>query len=402
MKDEINAMHNNNAWTLCDLPPGRKCISTKWVFKIKRDGNNKFERFRACIVARRFSQVFGINFDKTYAPVVRIDTVRHLFAVRAFYNLHILHADAKTAFINGNSDVALYIQQPEGFINPRFPHKVLCLNKSLHGLKQAPRIWYLLLCSRIMEYGFVPCESDPCIHFSPERHMIIAVYVDDILIFGDNSDQCVEVYTYLAQQFRLNNLEAPTTFLGLNISRDWNQHTITIDHTGYIDHLLQQFNMLNAVPTKTPLNPTLPLQKRQHHEKPADSELYQSITGSLNHLAVYSRPDIPFTVSKLSQYNKDPSNTHLKAAHHVLRYIKGTRKYSIMYGGTRSAILIFNGYSDASHGGDFDDGKSTTGWVFMINNGPVSWSSHKQSTVAISTMEVEYMALSEAGREAIA
>jgi Reverse transcriptase (RNA-dependent DNA polymerase) len=140
MKDEINAMHNNNAWILCDLPPGRKCIGTKWVFKIKRDGNNKFERFRARIVAKGFSQVFAIDFDKTYAPVVRIDTVRHLFALAAFYGLYILHADAKTAFINGNSDVVLYIEQPEGFIDSRFLRKVLRLNKSLYGLKQAPRI----------------------------------------------------------------------------------------------------------------------------------------------------------------------------------------------------------------------------------------------------------------------
>ena len=141
MKEEINTMHNNNAWTLCNLPPGWKCIGTKWVYKIKRDGNNKFERFQARIIAKGFSQVFGIDFDKTYALVIRIENLHHLFALVAFYNFYIFHADAKTAFINGNSDVILYIEQPKGFVDSQSPHKVLQLNKSLYGLKQVPRIW---------------------------------------------------------------------------------------------------------------------------------------------------------------------------------------------------------------------------------------------------------------------
>jgi hypothetical protein len=137
----------------------------------------------------------------------------------------------------------------------------------------------------------------------------------------------------------------------------------------------------------------MPLNKR------ADLKLqYQEMIGSLNHLAVFSRPDISNAISQLSQFLQDPTETHMKAARHILRYLKGTRHFSITYGGAKQFRII--GFSDANWGGDKNDRKSTTGYVFMINNGAVSWVSHKQSTVAVSTMEAEYMALSDASREA--
>ena len=399
MIEEIRYMVDNHAFFLCDLPPGRKSIGCKWVYKIKRNANNKFERCRARIVAKGYSQVFHIDFNKTYAPVVRIDSIRHIFALAAFYRLYILHADAKTAFVNGNSDVELYIDQPQGFIDRRYPHKVLRLNRSLYGLKQASRIWYLLLCKTIIEYGFEPLISDECIFISPNRRMIILVYVDDVLIISSDQAQCQEVYNYLAQHFRMNNLGEPTTFLGMRITRDWNAHTISLDQTAYIDRMLARFDMSNCVPANTPLDPSLPLYLRQPNEKQADQNLYQQIIGSLNHLAVYSRPDIAFAVSKLAQFNRDPSTTHLNAARHILRYLCGTRTFKITYGKSPDLVLI--GYADASHGGDWDDGKSTTGYVFLLNNGPISWNSHKQSSVSVSTTEAEYMSLSDAAREAI-
>jgi hypothetical protein len=162
--------------------------------------------------------------------------------------------------------------------------------------------------------------------------------------------------------------------------------------------------MQDCSPVDTPLDPSLPLHQRLPHEKSADQDLYQQITGSLNHLAVYSRPDISFAVSKLSQFNRDPSTTHLAAARRVLRYLKGTKHFTITYGPRHqsSHSLNFFGYADANHGGDLDDGKSHTGYVFMLNNGPITWTSHKQTSVASSTTEAEYMSLSDASREAIA
>jgi len=137
MEDEMQSIHDNKTWTLTDLPPGRRCIGTKWVYKIKKDASNKFQRYKARIVAKGYAQVAGLDFDKIFAPVVRIDSIRLLFAISAFLGLEILHADCKTAFFNGNSDLEIYIQQPEGFISHQYPHKVLLLNKSLYGLIEA-------------------------------------------------------------------------------------------------------------------------------------------------------------------------------------------------------------------------------------------------------------------------
>ena len=398
MEAELQSIEENKTWTLSRPPRDRRVIGTKWVFKTKRDGNNNFLRYKARLVAKGYSQIAGLDFEETYAPVVRIDSVRCLFAIAAFFGLHIIHVDAKTAFLNGDSDLELYVVQPEGFEKNGAFSSVLRLNKSLYGLKQAPRIWYLLLCNYILSIGFTCLDSDPSIYYHTYHRVFIAVYVDDILIFGVTDKSCNDVYESLASQFNMQNLGNPTTFLGLNIVRD--DTTITINQTGYIERMLHRFNMTNSRPAKTPLDPSLPLLSTQQDDKRADTLLYQEIVGSLNHLAVYSRPDISYAVSKLSQFLIDPNETHMSAARHVLRYLKYSHRYSITYG--RASNLNILGYADADWGSDENDRTSFTGYVFMINNGAVTWTAHKQSSVALSTMEAEYMSLSDASREAIA
>lgn len=197
----------------------------------------------------------------------------------------------------------------------------------------------------------------------------------------------------------MTDLGFPSTFLGLSISRD-TDGSITMNQSGYIDRMLTRFRMTDAIPAKTPLDHSLPLLKSTPDEERSPLTLYQEIIGSLNHLAVFSRPDISNSVSQLSQFLQNPSASHLKAARHVLRYLKRTRDYSITY--RHSQRLIILGFADANWGGNLNTRISTTGYVFIINNGVVSWTSHKQSSVAVSTMEAEYMAVSDASREAIA
>ena len=146
---------------LCELPSGRKVIGTKLVFKIKVDALNILERYKGRLVAQGFSQVAGLNFNETWTLVVRIESVRVLLALATLFDLWIVHIDAKTAFLNGNSDVEPYVHQPEGFVDMRYPHRVLRLSKSLYGLKQATHIWYLLLCETIISLGFIQCLADP-------------------------------------------------------------------------------------------------------------------------------------------------------------------------------------------------------------------------------------------------
>jgi hypothetical protein len=321
-----------------------------------------------------------------------------MFAFAAFHKLYVLHADCKTAFLNSKSDLEMYLQQPEGFVSKLFPRKVLRLNKSLYGLKQAPRLWYLFLCYIVLSLGFQPLETDTSI-YQNAHGVFLAVYVDDILIFGPNKQACEDVYNLLSKHIKMENLGYPKSFLGLRITRNANG-SISIDQSGYIDRILSRFHMTDAVSLKVPLDPSLPLKTSRPLDKRADKQLYQELIGSIGHLAVFSRPDISNAVSQLSQFNQDPSETHMKAARHVLRYLKGTRDFRITYGHSRELHVL--GFSDANWGGDINDRFSTTGYVFMVNNGCVSWSSHKQTSVATSTMAAEYMALSDASREAIA
>ena len=335
--------------------------------------------------------------------------MRVLLALAALFDLWIIHIDAKTAFLNGNSDVELYVRQPEGFVDRRYPKHVLRLCKSLYGLKQAPRIWYLLLCETILSLGFVQCTSDPSIYFHPEYMVILAVYVNDILVIRQSQEICDQFYDKISQHFCMEYKGPVTSFLGLNIIRDGS--SIAINQIGYIEHMLQRFQMDKAKPVDTPLNPSLPLRKAAPSDKRTDPQSYQELTGSLNHAAVFSRPDIAFAVSKLSQFNSDPTETHMKAARRVLAYLKGTINHSIVYGNaSHNDIHAYTrafhpdqvlGFADADYAMDKDDRKSQTGYVFMINNGPVSWTSHKQTSVALSNMKAEYMSLSDASREAI-
>src|SRR5437667_775970 len=237
MEEEIQSIIDNKTWELSDLPLNRQVIGTKWVLKKKRDGIDNVTRYKARVVAKGYSQIAGLDFTETFAPVVRIESIRTLLAIAAFYNLYILHADAKTAFLNGNSDLELYVEQPEGFLDRSYPNKVLRLRISLYSLKQAPRISYLLLCQHILNLGFESCESDPSIYINIEKSIILSVYVDDILIFGLNQSSCETIFQQLSSQFKMENLGSPTTFLGLNIIRKAN--TISINQTGYIHRMLK-------------------------------------------------------------------------------------------------------------------------------------------------------------------
>jgi hypothetical protein len=396
---EIKAVINNNTWTLIELPPGKRAIPLKWVFKVKRDAKGNFEKYKARIVVKGYSQVAGLDFNETFAPVVRVESVRILFAIAAANDLYILHIDCKNAFLHGQSDVEIYVFQPEGFVDPRFPKRVLRLNKSLYGLKQASRIWYLFLCGIIIELGFVALETDSCIYV--RGNILIAVYVDDIQVAAKTKEQCESFFHELAQRVNIDNKGPVKSFLGINVIRDWDSHLIAINQAAFIDHLLADFGLTDANSAGSPLDPSLPLLKAKPRDVMCNAEYYQHVTGSLNHLAVYTRPDIAFAVSKLAQFNSNPTMTHLKAAMHVARYLKGTRNLCIVYKRQPSIINIV-GYSDADWGSDENDRISYTGYMFMVHGGPASWTSHKQTTVANSTMESEYMALSDASREAVA
>ena len=399
--DEIKAIIARKTWSLVRLPPGRRALPMRWVCRKKRDATNVFEKYKTRIVVKGFAQEAELDFDETFAPVIRIDSVRSLFAICAANDLCITQVDCKNAFLHSRSDFELYVQQPEGFIDVNHPDAVLLLNKALYGLKQSPRLWYLLLSEIIVGMGFQALETDPSIYV--RGNVILGVYVDDILICSLSTSSCNSVVSELAQKIEVVNKGEVRSFLGISVTRNYPQHAISISQPGYIDRLLAKYNMTNAKTASTPFEKGTKLKLATIDDTLCNLKLYQELTGSLNHLAVFTRPDIAFAVSKLSKFNANPTTTHFKAALHVLRYLKSTRNYCIVYRrSTTVPITDIIGYSDADFASDEDDRKSYTGYVFIVNGGAITWSTHKQHTVAFSSMESEYMALSDAAREAIA
>jgi hypothetical protein len=220
--NEIQAIIENETWTLTDLPPGYKVIQTKWVLRLKVDAWNNPEKYKAQIVVKGYCQVAGINYNETFAPVVWIESVWVIIAIAGARNYFLLHINCENAFLNGWSDAEIYVTQPESFEDPHYPQKVLRLNKSLYGPKQAPRIWYLLLSEVIIGLGFIPLETDTCIYVKDE--VMIAVFVDDILITGPKSS-CYKFYDDLSKHFLVKDKGEVTSFLGVNIERRNNYRT---------------------------------------------------------------------------------------------------------------------------------------------------------------------------------
>jgi hypothetical protein len=249
--------------------------------------------------------------------------------------------------------------------------------------------------------GFRALETDPSIYV--RGNVIIGVYVDDILACSLSISSCNSFISELAQKIELVNKGEVRSFLGISVTRNYSQYAISIGQPGYIDYLLAKYNMTNAKSASTPFEKGTKLMSATKNDTLCDLKLYQELTGSLNHLSVYTRPDIAFATSKLSKFNANPTKTHFKAALHVLRYLKSTRNFCIVYRRSPTVpITDIIGYSDADFASDEDDRKSYTGYVFLVNGGAITWSTHKQHTVAFSSMESEYMALSDAAREAIA
>src|SRR5579862_2411893 len=404
IQSEIDSMIKHKVLELVTLPIGAKCVGSRFVFKIK-DADSQNPRYKARFVAQGFSQTYGEDYLDTFAPVVKYTTVRTLISFAAAHRLKIMQFDIETAFLNSDLDFQnIYLRQPEHFIKPGQEHLVYQVNRALYGLKQSPYLWNKDLKEKLVKIGFTQAtETDESIFLA--KDIILILYVDDITMMAKNQHLIDKTAAALRKFFTIHDLGPVKRFLGLDIT----QHpdgSITISQETYARRILERFNMQNCNPAKSPFIDTTPLHLHTEDEEPGDQKLYQQITGSFMHLSVWTRPDLTFRVTTLSQYSHNPSILHERAAKHLLRYLKGTYNFSITYypighpENTSSTIGDITGFVDASHASDPDDRKSITGHIYFLNGGPIVWNSGKQRIIALSSMEGEYLTLSEAAKEA--
>jgi len=407
IKDHIK----NKTWEIIDKPNDKNIVDCKWVFKIKYNSKGDIERYKTRLVAKGFSQIEGIDYDETFSPVVRYVTLRVLLAYAAIYDWEIDQMDAVMAFVQGTLSEEIYMKVPDGFgeyYQKNFEGKVLKLNKALDGLKQSGRLWYQMLEKGLVEMGLKQSSFDSCAYIKINENkelVIVTIYVDDLLIFSN----CVKlknlVKDQLKKRFEMKDLGIANYCLGIKIERDRAKGSISLNQTQYVENMLRKYNMHEAHPVGTPLDPNKVLSKLQSpnadtlQEQKISKVPYQAAVGSLLYAAQATRPDIAYAVNLLCKFCNNAGKCHWTGVKRIMRYLRGTTGASLTYSREHNREII--GYCDSNYGGNIGDRRSTTGYVFIIGGGAVSWCSKRQPTVATSTTEAEYMALSTAAKEAI-
>nr|AAR87214.1 retrotransposon protein, putative, Ty1-copia sub-class [Oryza sativa Japonica Group] len=395
VRSEMDSIIANGTWEVTERPYGCKPVGCKWVFKKKLRPDGTIEKYKARFVGKGYTQKEGEDFFDTYSPVARLTTIRVLLSLAASHGLLVHQMDVKTAFLNGELDEEIYMDQPDGFVVEGQEGKVCKLLKSLYGLKQAPKQWHEKFDKTLTSAGFAVNEADKCVYY---RHgggegVILCLYVDDILIFGTNLEVINEVKSFLSQNFDMKDLGVADVILNIKLIRGENGITLLQSH--YVEKILNRFGYIDSKPSPTPYDPSLLLRK---NKRIARNQLeYSQIIGSLMYLASATRPDISFAVSKLSRFTSNPGDDHWRALERVMRYLKGTVELGLHYTGYPA---VLEGYSDSNWISDVDEIKATSGYVFTLGGGAVSWRSCKQTILTRSTMEAELTALDTATVEA--
>ncbi len=406
MEEELNQLHKNETWVLIpasEMKAGHQALGGKWVYKIKRDVDGNVTRFKARWVVKGYLQQFGVDFDQTFAAVVKPMAFRVLFAIAAYFDLDIDQMDVKTAFLYRLIDQLVYVDIPKGSESEATRGMVCRLLKALYGLKQSPRLWYERLSDFLLQkLGLRRINADHSIFISEAGldGPVVSTFVDDIKIMAPKeSGQISRVKAELTATFSMVDRGPISFYLGLKVQRDRENRKIKLSQPSYIDKVLSKFHLEKANAVATPMRESVILQARTEGEtSTAGRERYQGMIGSIMFSMVETRPDVAFATSVASRFAKNPGHQHTEFVKTILRYLKGSRDRGITYGGQDE--LLIEGYSDSDWAGDKESRKSTSGFIFMLNGGPVSWCSKRQPTVALSSTEAEYIALTLAAKEA--
>jgi hypothetical protein len=405
MREEIEMLKERGTWIVEELPQGRKAIGCRWTYTLKYGPDGEISRYKARLVAQGFSQIPGIDYDDTFSPTVRLDSIRILLHLSAAYGWFRGQDDVKGAFLHSDLDHIIYMRQPEGF-NDGTGRPVRLL-RSLYGLKQASREWNSYMKSELMSINFHQINSDNAVFVrrSKTGDAILAIHVDNFMSFANSLTELEHVRDQLHKLFEMKR-EDPNWLMGFLLLDDPRNGTISISHAQYIGTILKRFDMEECNAQRTPMDAKLTLSKADGPTMAEEVEEmkeypYRELVGALIWIAHISRPDIVFAAGYLAQFNANPGKAHWTAAKRVLRYLAGTRDSSLVLGNNTSDPTVLVGFSDSDWARDVDDRRSISGYVFQLGGSTVSWASKKQPTVAASSTEGEYMALSYASKQAM-
>jgi hypothetical protein len=405
---EMSAFQSSSVFDLVDLPHGSKALRTKWVFKKKRNADGTILKYKARLCVQGQHQKQGVDFTETYAPVASYDSFRILLSIAAQEDLEIQNIDVTTAFLLASMDgeVPVYIEQPLGYISTGNEGKVWRLKKSVYGLKQAPRLWNTLLDEKLRLLGFNPTISDPCVYigYLDNEKLLIAVYVDDLIIASKHVKTISSFKSAFEKYFPITDLGDLKFVLNIEVIRDRPNRRIFLSQTSKLQGIIDDARLSDAKIEPLPSDPSLPLTKEMSPQSPEETAAmlqtpYREFVGRLLYIALSTRPDISQAVSSVGRYAANPGPLHWNAVKNIIKYLKGTKDFCLVLGGKSEGVTI-QGYSDSDWGADTDRRLSRTGSIIQIGIGPVMYQSKMQQTVAHSSTEAEYMALSTTARNA--
>ncbi|KAL0412930.1 UNVERIFIED_CONTAM: Retrovirus-related Pol polyprotein from transposon TNT 1-94 [Sesamum radiatum] len=365
MEEEISSLMKNKTWTLVPKPKNTSIVDCKWLFKIKQE--NESTRYKARLVAKGFTQKEGIDFTEIFSPVVKYTTVRIILALTAHFNWELKQMDVKTAFLHGDLDETIYMSQPDGFLSDKHPDHVCLLKKSLYGLKQFLRQWNKKFDMFMQSLSFQRSAFDPCLYFKyySDIPVFLVLYVDDMLIASSSISLIVELQNNLSKNFEMKDLDDAKKILAAHFQLCKNQ------------------------------SPNSETEKERMKNIP-----YSNAIGSVMYLMVSTRPDIAYAVSCLSRFMSNAGLPHWEALKWLLRYLNGSMDIGIKFSKLSDDVKLV-GYVDSNYANDRDSRRSTTSYVFTLCGACISWKSQLQNIVALSTTEAEYIATTEALKEAI-
>ncbi|GJY63961.1 putative ribonuclease H-like domain-containing protein [Tanacetum coccineum] len=388
MKEEMQQFINQQVWKLVPLPPGKHAIGTKWILKNKRDARGIVVRNKARLVAQGHRQEEGIDYDEVFAPVARIEAIRLFLAFASYMGFLVYQMDVKSAFLYGEIVEEVYVTQPKGFEDPYFPKHVYRVVKALYGLHQAPRAWYARLSAFLLQHNYRRGTIDKTLFIKKDSRdiILVQVYVDDIIFGSTNKAWSEEFEVLMKGEFEMSAMGEMTFFLGLQVKQL--PDGIFISQDKYVTDMLTKFDMESVRTATTPYEAAMTKLKDQT-DPPVNVHLYRSMIGSLMYLTA-SRPDIMFAVSACSRHQVTPLTSHLNAVKKIFKYLKGQPKLGLWY--PKDSPFQLEAYSDSDYAGSHGDRKSTTGGCQFLGRRLISWQCKKQTIVATSSTEAEYVA----------
>lgn len=405
MDAEYEMHTSKHTWDLVDPPEGANIMDCKWVFGMKHDGDSHWIQDKARLVGKRYTQQYSLDYNDTWAAVMRLESVRMLAAVAAKLDLHLWQVDFISVYLNSEMKEDIYMCQPPGYVVSGKEEKVCKLVHTIYGAMQGGHDWFKMLGKMYDDLGYKSSHADLCVRTIGHldgTYTLTDMYMDDVWGALSSQEEAKCCKRELEEKWELKDIGENHYFLGMKIDQDLATGTILFSQHPYWESVLEDFNLTHITPHSTPLpvgitlnNSQSPTMQAEHNEMATIP--YWPLLGRVMWGQLATCPDLCYPISMLSHFQMNPGMAHWKALLHVLGYIKDTMDYGLIYSWNEPLSPV--GYVDADYGGCYDTKHSTSSYVFVMSGAAVCWSSKRQATVALSTVEAKYISLTHAAQQ---